>query len=514
MDVFALRDRLVADYEEFTRSFITVRDARIGEVVDRELSEGLLWPESLIQLNPSFAPGATIDELAGQGVLHDANRAIFRRGKTEGATGAAGSSALRLHRHQEDAIRVAATGANYVLTTGTGSGKSLTYIVPIVDRVLREGPGKGIKAIVIYPMNALANSQAGELEKFLKFGFPNNDGPVTYARYTGQESQDEREAIIAKPPDILLTNYVMLELLLTRPYEKGLIEAAKGLRFLVLDELHTYRGRQGADVALLVRRVREATKAANLQVVGTSATLAGGGTVDDQKVEIAAVASRLFGATVEPQNVVGETLVRSTQAPRPEDPTWIDALRARVRSAAPPPADPAAFIADPLASWIEGELGLSEEPGTGRLVRAKPRAISGDEGAAKRLAAVVETDEDRCAEAIRDTLFAGYEVTLPGAAFPVFAFRLHQFFSRGDTVFASVEAEEDRYLTTRGQQFVPGDRDKVLLPLSFCRECGQDYYTVGRRKDLSGTYTYEPRELSDVVAVEERDRGFLFLGSD
>ncbi len=276
MDVFALRDRLVADYEEFTRSFITVRDARIGEVVDRELAEGLLWPESLIQLNPSFAPGATIDDLAAQGVLHDANRAIFRRGKTEAGTGSAGSATLRLHRHQEDAIRVAATGANYVLTTGTGSGKSLTYIIPIVDRVLREGPGRGIRAIVIYPMNALANSQAGELEKFLKFGFPDNDGPVTYARYTGQESQEEREAIIAKPPDILLTNYVMLELLLTRPYEKGLVEAAKGLRFLVLDELHTYRGRQGADVALLVRRVREATKATSLQVVGTSATLAGG----------------------------------------------------------------------------------------------------------------------------------------------------------------------------------------------------------------------------------------------
>ena len=94
---------------------------------------------------------------------------------------APGSMPLRLHRHQEDAIRVATTGANYVLTTGTGSGKSLTYIVPIVDRVLREGPGKGIQAIVVYPMNALANSQAGELEKFLKFGFPNNAGPVTYA---------------------------------------------------------------------------------------------------------------------------------------------------------------------------------------------------------------------------------------------------------------------------------------------------------------------------------------------
>ena len=514
MDVFALRDRLVADYEEFTRSFINVTDDRIREVIDRELAEGLLWPESLIQLNPSFQPGATIDELVAEGVLHEANRAIFRRGKSDGAAGAALSEPLRLHRHQDEAIRVAATGANYVLTTGTGSGKSLTYMVPIVDRVVREGPGKGIRAIVVYPMNALANSQAGELEKFLKFGFPNNAGPVTFARYTGQEKEDERLAIIATPPDILLTNYVMLELLLTRPFEKGLVAAAHDLRFLVLDELHTYRGRQGADVALLVRRVREATKATRLQIVGTSATLAGGGTADEQKAEIAEVATRLFGASVEPQNIVGETLVRATDAPRPNDPAWVASLRTRVNSGAPAPAETAAFQVDPLASWIEGTIGLQSEPGTGRLIRARPRAIGGPEGTAKLLADLVGLDEARGAAAIRDTLYAGYRVMLPGSAFPVFAFRLHQFFSRGDTVFASLEPEDRRYVTTQGQQYVPGDRDRVLLPLAFCRECGQDYYTVSRRKDLSGTYTYEPREVGDVVAVEDRDRGFLYLGSE
>ena len=108
-------------------------------------------------------------------------------------------------------------------------------------------------------MNALANSQKNELGKFLKSGFPNGQGPVTFERYTGQESDEEREAIIANPPDILLTNYVMLELLLTRPRERRLIEAASGLRYLVFDELHTYRGRQGADVALSIRRVRTAT---------------------------------------------------------------------------------------------------------------------------------------------------------------------------------------------------------------------------------------------------------------
>ena len=166
-------------------------------------------------------------------------------------------SKLRLHQHQEDAIRVAQSGANYVLTTGTGSGKSLAYIIPIVDFVLKHGSGKGVQAIIVYPMNALANSQLGELEKFINLGFPDNKGPVTFGRYTGQESDEEKKQIMANPPDILLTNYVMLELILTRPDErKTLVNAAQGLRFLVLDELHTYRGRQGADVAMLVRRVR------------------------------------------------------------------------------------------------------------------------------------------------------------------------------------------------------------------------------------------------------------------
>ena len=68
--------------------------------------------------------------------------------------------------------------------------------------------------------------------------------PVRFARYTGQENDEEKKEIVANPPDILLTNYVMLELILTRTSEQQLIEAAKGLRFLVLDELHTYRGRQ------------------------------------------------------------------------------------------------------------------------------------------------------------------------------------------------------------------------------------------------------------------------------
>src|SRR5207249_798864 len=125
--------------------------------VEDELRAGLLWPEALVQLNPSYEPGGLIDELVERGLLHAGCSTVFRRNKDV----AGGGRALRLHRHQVEAIEAARRGANYVLTTGTGSGKSLAYIVPIVDSVLRE-PGPGIKAIVVYPMNALANSQENE----------------------------------------------------------------------------------------------------------------------------------------------------------------------------------------------------------------------------------------------------------------------------------------------------------------------------------------------------------------
>ena len=108
----------------------------------------------------------------------------------------------------------------------------------------------------------------------------------------------------------------MLELILTRPEERNLIESAKGLRFLVLDELHTYRGRQGSDVAMLVRRVRDRLEADQLQCVGTSATLASEGTFDEQRAEIARVASNMFGSEVRPENVIGETLRRGNARSR------------------------------------------------------------------------------------------------------------------------------------------------------------------------------------------------------
>ena len=510
MDVFRLRDQVIGSYSSYVQSFINIKDARIRAQVDGEFAGGLLWPEPLIQINPSFEPGESIERLVDLGVLHHECSQVFRM---KSDTDPAGKP-LRPYRHQVDAIRAARTGGNYVLTTGTGSGKSLAYMIPIVDQVLRTGSGKGIKAIVVYPMNALANSQLLELERYLKLGYPDGKGPVTFARYTGQESDEARAEIKANPPDILLTNYVMLELIATRPDDRPIIDAAQGLRFLVLDELHTYRGRQGADVAMLVRRVRDLLGAHDLQCIGTSATLAGPGTYEEQQLEVAKMASLLFGSDVSPANVIGETVRRSTSPLDFSDAAVKTALRDSAEQFQRLSADDyTAFVANPLSAWIEAVFGVSADPVSGRLIRAMPRQLRGDQGAVGDLVRATGLSEELCTRAIQHALLAGYQCTNPETGKPIFAFRLHQFISRGDTAYASLEPETDRHITLAGQQFVPGNRDQILLPLVFCRECGQEYYSVYRRKRSDGGVSYSARDYMDRMDEEDSEAGFLFSSS-
>jgi hypothetical protein len=329
MNVFNLRNRLVKESSDFVWSFLTVRDERIHQMVEEELEQGL-------QLNPGFEMAETVDELVDKGVLDEACRRIFRIKSEVDPHG----RPLRVYRHQADATRVAHTGESYVLTSGTGSGKSLAYLIPIVDAVLREGPGKGIRATVVYPMNALANSQAGELHKFLEMGFPDGRGPVRFRRYTGQETDEQRREIVANPADIL-PNYVMLELILTRPFGRDLVNASRGLRFLVLDELHTYRGRQGSDVAMLIRRVRESCETVRLQCVGTSATLAGVDDMREQRAHIGEVATLLFGTQVRPDAVIVETLRRVTHQYDPSEPAFLAVLQRCLEDGATPGDVPA-----------------------------------------------------------------------------------------------------------------------------------------------------------------------------
>jgi len=516
VDIFDFRNQLIGDYGKYVKSFIQIRDTRIKEYVESVLDEESLWPEPLIQLNPSFAPGEWIDELVRAGALHQECSRIFRKDKSDKSDGVG----LRLHRHQTEAIHAAQTGGNYVLTTGTGSGKSLAYIIPIVNHVLGEGSGRGIKAIVVYPMNALANSQKEELTKFLTRGYENSKSPVTFACYTGQEKLEEKERILSNPPDILLTNFVMLELILTRPNEDRLIRAAQGLRFLVLDELHTYRGRQGSDVALLVRRVRDRMTAGELQCVGTSATIAGKGSLREQQEEVALVASQIFGAEVKSESVISETLQRATPERDFDDPEFRQALRESVAAVDfEMQKDYAEFVKDPLAVWIESTFGVKRDQ-EGRLTRSEPRSIRQgflqQESAAEQLNRETGVDLEQCAQSIQRRLLSSYGCSPhPITGQRPFAFRLHQFISRGDMVYATLEDEDTRHLTVYGQQYRAGSRQHVLVPMIFCRECGQEYYLV-RRTKLAGsnTWVFQSRELRDLQKEKENQPGFLYLNSN
>ena len=105
MDVFQLRNRLVEDYGSYVGGFIRIKDARIEDEVRQSIDDGLLWPDPLIQLNPSFEAGERIDDLVGEGILHDECAQVFQAGKDSSNSG----TTLKLHRHQYEAVRTAPT---------------------------------------------------------------------------------------------------------------------------------------------------------------------------------------------------------------------------------------------------------------------------------------------------------------------------------------------------------------------------------------------------------------------
>ena len=176
----------------------------------------------------------------------------------------------------------------------------------------------------------------------------------------------------------------MLELLMTRQEEidRRVIGNCEGLRFLVLDELHTYRGRQGADVALLVRRVRERLQPEELLCIGTSATMASEGSIEDKNRIVSGVASRLFGTGIAESNVITETLERITDSTATADsvqPQLATAINAGAPSDIPDPV----LREHPLAVWVETRLGISFSEVDQRLGPGQTQDDDGGRGRAR-----------------------------------------------------------------------------------------------------------------------------------
>jgi hypothetical protein len=128
VDAFGVFDEVLGDYESFVKGFLDIQDDRARDKVEKEIGDGLLWPQPWLALNPAFESGGTVGELADRGVLHPKARDIFRARANEDDFG----EEIAFHRHQTDAFEIANRRESYVLTIGTGSGKSMSYIVPIV----------------------------------------------------------------------------------------------------------------------------------------------------------------------------------------------------------------------------------------------------------------------------------------------------------------------------------------------------------------------------------------------
>jgi ATP-dependent helicase YprA (DUF1998 family) len=490
MSVFELHSQVIADYRDFVRSFITISDERARDFVDHSLDhEARFWPDPLLQVSPSYARSATVDELAGRGIVLAETSQVFRDLQAR---------PFHLYQHQVEAIELARSGQSYVVTSGTGSGKSLTYFLPIVDALLRQpSTGNRVAALVVYPMNALVNSQFQALEN-MKESYSRRTGrpfPVTFAKYTGETLDMTREGMRQNPPQIMLTNYVMAELMLVRPEDQRFLDqVGGGLRFLVFDELHTYRGRQGADVAMLIRRLKERCAAPGLVHVGTSATMMANreATPANRREAVADFATRLFGHAFTEQQVVEETLVTFTEGPVPTG----RELQVAMSGRAPTLIDE--FRGHPLARWVEAEFGVEERGGHYR--RRLPRTLA---EAARALAEMSNVPFDDCERRLREVLNQGGELTRSDGG-RAFAFKLHQFIGQGRALFATLEPADTRIFSMEGQLLAGGGR--IFVPIKFCRQCGQDYYHV-----LRSDRTFGPHPVGFETLDDNAHPGYLML---
>ena len=496
MKIFDTHKQIVDDYAQYIRSFINISDPEIKRKVEDSLSEGRLWPQPLLQFNPAYEQAGTVEEIIASGLLHDDVRHMFDR--------------YSLYRHQREAIELGVGGTDFVVTSGTGSGKSLTYIGTIFNHLLANRGAEGVAAVIVYPMNALVNSQTNEFNTY-KDNYERNTGhvfPITFGQYTGQEKEEQRQSMRKNSPQVLLTNYMMLELLLTRVQERPIRDAIfENLRYLVFDELHTYRGRQGADVSMLIRRIQSQCKQ-SVCCIGTSATMVSVGSAESQRSEVARIASTVFGRPFESDQIVDETLARSldvtgTQPSKQE-------LSAAVISEIDADAGETELRKHPVAVWLENRIALEKRDG--RLARRKPMGF-GDIVAT--LAEDSGASEDRCRLVLEVTLqwvsAVNQHIQEGGSRYTLLPFKLHQFIAQTGSVYTTLDQGEERFITLEPGIYKHDDSNKKpIFANVFSRATGHPFICVS----LAGSHLV-PREFR-AYGDDDQDAtdGYLIIGDE
>ncbi len=315
-------EKIVEKYKRYLNTIFQIADANYSNQFKNELAN----PESFsagpfLDVTDSFVKGRTITQLISDGIL------------AEGVNRIKMPQERPLYQHQENAIKRVIGGQNIVVSTGTGSGKTESFLIPIFNQLIKEDENNeltpGVRALIIYPMNALANDQMERLRELLA-----DYGQITYGSYTGQTKDEFEKALLEykalnngqvpnenelisrdqmkkTPPHILITNYAMLEYLMLRPEDSVFFDLnhSETWKFIVLDEAHVYNGSTGIEVSMLLRRLKAKLQNDNLQYILTSATLGG----ESDNIAVAEFATNLCNSEFSTANVVrAERIIHKT----------------------------------------------------------------------------------------------------------------------------------------------------------------------------------------------------------
>lgn len=299
---------LIAQYRRFLRTSFRFLDPELRTQFEQHLhAADIVVRGPYVTLARDFVQGEALDELIGRGAAEpELSKLHWAFGRQ------------RLFRHQARAFEIGRAGRSFVVTTGTGSGKTEAFLLPVLDGILRRKRQgvRGVQAILLYPMNALANDQLERLRRMLRasgvdlsIGLYTGDSDASSRNLREAACETERvgrDAIRRSPPDLLLTNYKQLEFLLVRKADRAMFTPA--LRYLVLDEVHTYRGALATEIACLIRRLKAhaGLNSGELLGIGTSATVASG---SSGPATLAQFASTLFAESFAASDVVTEDLV-------------------------------------------------------------------------------------------------------------------------------------------------------------------------------------------------------------
>ncbi|MGW4364328.1 DEAD/DEAH box helicase [Nocardia takedensis] len=507
LDPLAAAADIEAGYKRYLKTLIAPRDPALAAAFDREIdATTMLTKGPLLELTPPYEPGASPAELVAEGVLHPGF----------GEFGSTMELDRPLYRHQETAIRKVTAGRNLVVSTGTGSGKTESFLLPILNTLVAEKAagtlGPGVRALLLYPMNALANDQLGRLRGLLR-----NSPDITFGRYTGETKESSRDAAAAyrelypgrerlpnellsreemwrEPPHILLTNYAMLEYLLLRPRDIELFDGdhRDTWRFIALDEAHVYDGAQGCEVALLLRRLRDrvAGSGRRLQCIATSASLSGRDE-SSQGQEATDFARKLFAEEFEfvTDDPARHDLVTATRLRRRAEPTWTIG-DAQLLRAAEVDAEVAELAVHSPVGEIADALHLER-----RITDLKAKATSRPV-AVSTLADTLWPDDPDAARKV-DALVALGSKVHDSAGRPVLSARYHLFVRSTEGAFVSFGPDgAPKVLLSRHE--VDPDTGRAVFEFGTCHRCGA-VHLAGETNTDNGRQVFRPATRDKAV---------------